>query len=174
MSKHRIGYLLSLLITVAGCSHQHGDHDHGYNHDHSHVHTRHHGISVPLFSGQQRVAFAELKLHDDKGDLELWLTMDEIGGKPFDLLLDSDITVSFPKLAKEVTLKVRNRENNEDEGGKGNIRDGKTNYFIFPGETVANAVFLTGKDFSSEAVISFVADGVKYSAEPFMLRPHTH
>jgi hypothetical protein len=178
--------LLSLLIIAAGCSqkhdgHEHNDHEHGHGHTHNHAqshghgHARHHGIAVPLYSGQQQAEFAELKLHDDKGDLELWLTKDDAGGDPFDLSLDSEITVSFPKLeAKTVALWVRNSEKNEDEDGKGNIRDSKTNYFIFPGDTEADAAFLIGKDFASSVVISFVAGDVKYTTEPFELRPHTH
>lgn len=173
--------LLSLLIAVTGCSHTHHDHDHDHDHAHthghahSHGHTPHHGITAPVYSPQRRVGYAELKLHDDKGDLELWLTKDRVGSYPFDLPLDSVVTVTFPKLnAKTVVLRVRNTEKNEDEDGNGNIRKSKTNYFIFPGDTAAAAAFLTGKDFAADVVVSFVAGGVQYTTEPFELRPHTH
>ena len=165
----RTAFLMSLMALVTGCLQQH---DH--SHEHGHSHTRHHGIAVPLFSDQKQAAYAELKLHDDKGDLELWLTIDEDGHSAFDLLLESKITVYFPKLAKTVVLKVRNQKNNEDEDGTANIRNKKTNYFIFPGDTGTDATFLIGKSFASEAIISFVADGKKYTTKPFILRPHTH
>ena len=173
----RLGFFLSLLFIIAGCAQQHGSYayNHGHTHGHGHTHTLHDGIVVPLFSAQQPVGFAELKLHDDKGDLELWLAKDNAGGNPFDLPLNSEITVSFIKLdTKTATLQVRNIEKNEDEDGKGNIRGSKTNYFIFPGDTGADATFLTGKEFASEVVISFVVDGVIYTTETFKLRPHTH
>ncbi len=171
--------LLSLLFIIAGCVQQQGGHTYSYGHTHghgdSHSHTLHDGIVVPLFSAQQHVGFAELKLHDDKGDLELWLTKDEAGGNPFDLPLNSEIAVSLSKPGtKSVALRVRNIEMNEDEEGKGNIRDSKTNYFIFPGDTGADAAFLMGKDFASETVISFVVGGVRYTTGTFKLRPHTH
>ena len=38
---------------------------------------------------------------------------------------------------KVVELRVRNATKNEDEDGTANVRAGKTNYFIFPGETGA-------------------------------------
>lgn len=180
-------FLLSLLFIITGCtlpkinqnySHEHA-HEHadsyGHTHEHTHSDSSHHGIVVPLFSAQQHVGFAEIKLHDDKGDLELWLTLDKNKGTPFDLALDSNITVSFQKLdTKKVALRIRNIEKNEDEDGKGNIRDNKTNYFIFPGDTGADATFLIGKGFSTETVISFEVDGVRYTTNTFKLQPHTH
>lgn len=191
----RFGVLFSLMI-AAGCSRQHDhshDHDHAHGHDHTHVHKKemqvsrkkslgaildmapHHGILVPFSSKQALTGYAELKLHDDKGDLELWLTKDAAGAGPYDLALNSVITVTFPDLnQKKVELRVRNSDKNEDEAGKGNIRDNKTNYFIFPGETGIDAAFLVGKDFSSKVVITFSDGGVEYSTDPFELRPHTH
>ena len=143
--------------------------------DHGHEHTPHDGVVVPFRSGPSQAGFLELKLHDDKGDLELWLTKDKAGDSPFDLPLDSMVTVSFPQLGgKAVELKIRNDKQNEDEDGKGNIRNNKTNYFIFPGDTKADASFLVGKGFVAEVVISFASDGVTYSTAPFKLSPHSH
>ena len=167
------------MLIVAGCAKQedadeHG-HDHGHSHGHTHGHTPHMGIVTPFRSGQAQTGFAELKLHDDKGDLELWLTEDKAGAEPFDLPLDSVITVSFPKLGrKTVELRIRNRDKNEDEGGKGNIRNNETNYFIFPGDTGADASSLVGRDFATEAVISFAAGSADYATAPFALLPHAH
>jgi len=163
-----------------GHDHDHGDghsHDHsdGGEHAHGHDETPHHGIVVPIWTGQNKVGFAELKLHDDKGDLELWLTEDEKGTKPFDLAKNSVITVTFPELNdKAVKLKIRNGEKNEDEDGKANIRGNNTNYFIFPGDTGADASFLLGKKFVSKVVISFANTDTRYVTDEFVLKPHTH
>lgn len=141
----------------------------------SHEHTPHIGVMASFNSGQTKSGFVELKLHDDKGDLELWLTKDKDGSEPFDLALDSVIQVSFPELdSKVVKLKIRNDKENEDENGQGNIREKKTNYFIFPGDSKADPSFLVGKKFSSKVIVSFTSEGVKYSTKPFKLSPHTH
>ena len=117
----------------------------------------------------------ELKLHDDKGDLELWLTEDEKGTAPIDLPLDAKISVTFVDMDnKVVTLAVRNTEKNEDEDGLPNIRDGKTNYFIFPGDTGADASWLQGKAFRAKVVVSFEHAGKTVKSEAFELAPHTH
>ncbi|VGO15874.1 hypothetical protein PDESU_04461 [Pontiella desulfatans] len=147
------------------------DDDQGHGHDH----TPHDGIIVPFRTGQSQAGFLELKLHDDKGDLELWLTKDKAGATPFDLPLDSMVAVLFPQLGgKTVELQVRNDQQNEDEDGKGNIRNKKTNYFIFPGDTKADASFLVGKDFVAEVVISFASEGITHTTAPFKLSPHSH
>ena len=75
---------------------------------------------------------------------------------------------------KEVWLRARNNVDNEDEDGKANIRSGKTNYFIFPGNTSESADFLVGKDFSSTVEVSFIADGKLFNTDAFVLMPHTH
>ena len=175
--------LLALLI-ITGCTVQEPKqtkYDHPHSHAaHKHATTGHHhaphmGIVIPFYAKQANVGFAELKLHDDKGDLELWLTKNEAGTKPFDLPLNSAIKVSFLNLdTKGVELHIRNNKKNEDEEGKGNIRNNKTNYFIFPGNTGNDASFLMGKDFTAETIISFKADGTSYTTNPFKLYPHTH
>ncbi len=160
--------LLVLSLFLVGCEPP-NPHD-----DHGHAHTPHHGIVKPFQNGGEDAGFVELKLHDDKGDLELWLTQDEAGKNPYDLPLDAVITVEFPKLEKTVKLQVRNTSNNEDEDGKGNIRDGKTNYFIFPGDTGVDPAFLVGKEFSSSVVVSFEVEGNTLKTQSFELSPHTH
>ena len=71
-------------------------------------------------------------------------------------------------------LRVRNTDKNEDEAGQGNIRDGRTNYFIFPGDSGVDASFLVGRDFASEAVVAFAVDGTAHQTQVFVLRPHVH
>lgn len=173
--------VVTVLITCSGCS---STLSNGANqpeaevyHADEHTHTPHVGIMVPFFAvgTEKQQGFAELKLHDDKGDLELWLTRDSSGILPFDLSLDSVITVAFADLNnKQVSLKVRNSHTNEDEDGKGNIRNNKTQYFIFPGDSGADASFLVGKGFVATVTISFSSNGVSYITKPFELSPHTH
>ena len=187
--------VLTALLFLSGCTpeevgnpqvHSHDDNhrqslkqiyrsSYQVNSEHGHVHTPHMGIVAPFRSGESQVGFVELKLHDDKGDLELWLTNDEAGTKPYDLSLNTAITVSFLNMEqKNVELRVRNSEENEDEQGKSTVRGNKTNYFIFPGETGSDASFLVGKGFVAEVAITFTAEGVTYTTNPFELKPHTH
>lgn len=144
--------------------HEDGDHDHA-------EHGMHDGVVAALEGGH---GYVELKLHDDLGDLELWLTTDEDGKTPLDLPLDATIKVSFAGKGKIVELKVRDTEKNADEDGKANLRDGKTNYFIFPGRSGADASWLKGADFDDEVVVAIKAGSASYTTAKFELRPHTH
>ena len=156
------------------------DHPHGGGHKHlgesSNIpHTPNHGIVTAFRSENKLKGVVEIKLHDDKGDLELWLTKDKAGTKPYDIPLNSTITVLFPNMEQgTVELKVRNQQRNEDENGKLNIRDQKTNYFIFPSSSGDDASFLVGEKFVTDVVVSFTIDGVTYTTDEFKLRPHTH
>jgi hypothetical protein len=139
-------------------------------------HPAHDGVVAPLRGKTGEIlGYVELKLHDDKGDLELWLGEDPSMAKPIDLPLDAAPTVTFPERSgKVVTLRVRNAEQNEDEEGTPSVRAGKTNYFVFPGETGADAAWLMGKEFAAKVVVAFSRDGTDLSTEPFELHPHTH
>ncbi len=180
----KYGVTATLIFTTGCCifsrHYQHigvpTEHQHHHNGgDHNHEHTPHAGVIAPFMSDEMQTGFAELKLHDDKGDLELWLTTDKDGKQPFDLPLTSVIIVTFPELNnKWVQLRVRNSQTNEDEYGKANIRNGKTNYFIFPGETGADAKFLMGVDFATKATITFEAEGKIHNTKSFILSPHVH
>ena len=148
--------------------HAHDDHDHA-------AHGAHDGTLAAFMAVDGSVAGRlELKLHDDKGDLELWLMKGEEGEEPFDLPLDAKLLVGFAKgPTKSVTLMVRNTDRNEDEDDVANNRNGKTNYFIFPGDTGADATFLMGAEYSNEVTVTFTKDGAAYATEVFTLKPHT-
>lgn len=133
----------------------------------------HHGIVARATGGENSI-WLELKLHDDKGDLELWLYRDLKEVTPFDLPLGTSIQAEFPEMSRTVTLGVRNREQNEDEGGQPNVRAGKTNYFIFPGDSGQDPSRLQGRTFLSSVKISFAADGVAWASASFLLVPHAH
>ncbi len=141
-------------------------------HGHVHEETPHHGIMAALEGGAGTL---ELKLHDDKGDLELWLTKDSAGEQPLDLPLSTVIRVTLiDKGNRTVELRVRNTDRNEDEDDVGTIRAGKTNYFIYPGETGADASWLQGKTFNSLTVVKLEINGKAVSSEEFSLAPHVH
>ena len=143
--------------------------------DHGHDHAPNHGIMVAMKSNMIPVAYAEVKLHDDKGDIEIWLTTDEAGTQPFDLPLDATVTLITSKLEPAgVELKVRNTTQNEDENGNPTIRNNQTNYFIFPGDTGADASHFQGKDFATPAQVRFTVQGALVISEEFELRPHVH
>jgi len=174
--------LMSTLI-LTGCSNKSepqdeapapsAEHDHQEEHDHDHA--PHHGIMVPMLSNGIPVAYAEVKLHDDKGDIEVWLTADEAGTQPFDLPLDARIDLITSKLEPAgVVLKVRNTTQNEDENGNPTIRNNQTNYFIFPGDTGEDASRFKGKEFVTPAQVRFYVQGALVITKEFELRPHVH
>jgi len=135
----------------------------------------HQGIMVPMLSNGIPVAYAEVKLHDDKGDIEVWLTADEAGTQPFDLPLDSRIDLITSKLEPAgVVLSVRNTSQNEDENGNPTIRNNQTNYFIFPGDTGEDASRFKGKEFITPAQVRFYVQGALVITKEFELRPHVH
>jgi hypothetical protein len=145
-------------------------------HGHEHGPTPHEGV-VAAFHGPEGVlaGHLELKLHDDTGDLALWLAKDAAIAAPFDLPLAATVRVQFVDVGnRTVELRVRNATKNEDEAGVANVRDGRTNYFIFPGESGADAAWLVGAKFASIVKVTFDADGRTYTSEEFMLVPHTH
>jgi len=119
------------------------------------------------------VGFIELKLHDDAGDLELWICKDGAMTEPLDFPASTTITATFATMDnKSVELNVRNNEKNEDEDGNENMRDGMTNYFIFPGESDQDPAFLVGEKFRSTTTLTFTCEGKAYTAPPFVLVPH--
>jgi len=143
---------------------------------HHNVTPAHDGVAAPLLDTKGRVAgWLELKLHDDKGDLELWLTENGEGGGALDISLDATPVATFPGLDNRmVKLNVRNTTKNEDENGVANIRGGRTNYFIFPGGTGADASWLMGADFKSTVSVSLHGWAATLSTLPFVLVPHSH
>ena len=109
------------------------------------------------------------------GDLELWLSSPAGGGtEPLDVPADTAVLVSFLSHdGREVELKIRNADQNEDEDGTPNMRDGRTNYFIFPGETDTDAKWLMGLEWRGVVRIDFTSGGVPYTCDPFVLVPHS-
>ena len=132
------------------------------------------GVLAALYGTDgARVGTAELKLHDDKGDLELWL-FDSAGKRAMGLPPETLVTVKlYVDPARTVELRVRNTTKNEDEDGRSTMRGGMTHYFIFPGNTGTDASWLQG-EFSAAAIIQLSIDGEAVASRPFMLAPHSH
>ncbi len=106
------------LMKAVGMPHVH-DHDHGPNH----------GILVALAdAGGKAAGYAEVKLHDDEGDLEVWLYEDDHGRRPLRRPLDT--TLRLVAGERTVRLAVRDRETNPDEKGTPTIHEGATHYFV--------------------------------------------
>ena len=163
-----LAFTLALLVLVA-CNKASGS----TRHTHAHAHGPHDGM-VASFEGGSTSGHLELKLHDDKGDLELWLGQDDRLTTPFDLPLDATLEVDVIDNGRRIILRPRNRSQNEDESDKPNIRNGKTNYFIFPGQSGEDASWLKGKKFKSLVVVRFTRDGSEFISQEFTLAPHTH
>lgn len=129
------------------------------------------GFLYPLFDGEgTQVGMAELKLHDDAGDIELWLTSGGHGGPAWDIPVDSKLNLEFPDLGKKIVLAVWDTSENRDEAGKVTVREGATNYFVFPGETGVDATWLVGEEFVAKAVLKLDAG----STGEIVFRPHAH
>ncbi len=144
----------------------------GHGHEH---HDGPHGGIPAMFTGGAISGHLELKLHADKGDLELWLGVDDKLSKPFDLPLTSGVEVEFVDIdGRKIALRARNQAKNEDEDGNANVRDGKTNYFVYPSGDGEDASWLKGETFQSIAIARFQSNGVEFTSEEFVLKPHVH
>lgn len=166
--KNRPG-LLAILLVAGGC----GDNPKALTHSHEGL-GPHSGEAATFLSGVI-TGHLELKLHDDKGDLELWLCEDEKFEQPFDLALDAAVEVEFLDVdGRKITLRPRNTGKNEDEAGQPNVRAGKTNYFIFPSRDGEDASWLQGVQFQSNVIVRFTRDGQAFASEKFVAKPHVH
>lgn len=129
------------------------------------------GFLFPVFDTEgKQSGTVEIKLHDDAGDLEVWLNKGGYEGAPWRLPLDTTLTLAFPSEGKKINLAVRDTERNEDESGESTIFDGKTNYFVFPADTGVDASWLMGSEFAAKAELVFGTE----TTGSFVLRPHVH
>ena len=146
----------------------------GHGHEHKFEEGPHSGVSVTFASGDAS-GHLELKLHDDKGDVELWLSEDDAHSEPFDLSLASVIEIEFVDVGgRKISLHPRNQQKNEDEDGHPNVRGERTNYFIYPSAAGEDAEWLKGKEFQSIVIVRFTRGGMTFVSEEFVLTPHVH
>jgi hypothetical protein len=126
------------------------------------------GVLVELRNASGNPAgWAEVKLHGDAGDLELWLARDYRITSP---LLVPVAVVAKLELAgpgRALELRVRDAAANKDERGRVTVAEGRTHYLVYPGDTGADASWLKGEDFRSRARLTL--EGL--TAE-FDLKPH--
>jgi len=119
--------------------------------------------------------FLEVKLHGDAGDMEMWLHARNEGSRPTPLDVPKETVLrltSSSHAGKTVELRVRNMDKNEDEAGAANMRNDRTNYFIFPGESGQDPEWLKGEKWRGMVTVAFEAEGKSYGCEPFILVPH--
>lgn len=155
---------------VAFCT---GETDHQVDFD-SPLHG-HGGVRTALFdesSPDERIGFAELKLHDDAGNLELFLQRDLRLTEPLDVPLDASVDLVFPTHEERVvTLRPRDSKTNPNERGDSMLREGRTNYFIFPTQG-EDARWLRGTGFRARVFLKITSNGRTLVTRTFGLRPH--
>lgn len=134
----------------------------------------HSGVPVQLTSDRAEIVFGELKLHDDKGDLELWLARDSSGEDPFRVPVSTTITLEVREPERRITLAPRDTTHNKDEAGTSRIVAGQTDYFVFPGESGADAAWLQGREFIAEVRLSSEISGTRFTSGWITLVPHHH
>jgi len=113
--------------------------------------------------------WAEVKLHGDAGDLELWLARDNRIADPLTVPVATVAKLELLGPSRTVELRVRDAESNKDERGRATIADGRTPYLIYPGETGDDPSWLKGEGFRSRARLS-----VGELTAEFELLPHAH
>ena len=129
------------------------------------------GFLFPIFGPEKKqVGTAEIKLHDDAGDIEVWLMKGGYGGEPWLIPSISVLSLEFPGLNQKISLSVRDHNHNQDESGTSTIVNGKTNYFVFPGESGVDPSWLIGADFAAKGELIFLDN----TTGSFVLRPHVH
>ncbi|KAH8064207.1 hypothetical protein JL721_8350 [Aureococcus anophagefferens] len=106
------------------------------------------------------------------GGGELWLT--DLKGGPLDVPHSAFVALKCASLGRAVKLGIRNLDSNEDEDGVPNMRDGETNYFIFPAVPGTDASWLKGTEWRAAVEVRISAgDGASLEAKPFILVPHS-
>ncbi|MEO0662743.1 MAG: hypothetical protein AAFZ87_14495, partial [Planctomycetota bacterium] len=80
------------------------------------------GFRFPVFDAEGgQLGTAEFKLHDDAGDVEVWLTQGGHGGDPWRLAVDTTLELHFPDLERGLTLAARDAERKIDVIFNGNV-----------------------------------------------------
>lgn len=113
--------------------------------------------------------WAEVKLHGDAGDLELWLARDRRITVPLAVPAAAVAKLELAGPGRAAELRARDTVANKDERGRATLADGRTHYLVYPGETGADASWLKGEDFRSPAKLT--VEGLSAS---FELTAHGH
>ncbi|MFM1848928.1 MAG: hypothetical protein RL417_2402 [Pseudomonadota bacterium] len=134
----------------------------------------HGGVIARCKSEDEKPIYAEIKLHDDKGDIELWLAQSADFKTSLLLPVATRLSLTFREHPKTIALAVRDEKSNKDEDGVSHLKDGGTDYFVFPGETGADAAWLQGGEFIDEAALSIEGAALGVSCPVITVVPHTH
>lgn len=116
-----------------------------------------------------RVGWAEVKLHSDAGDIELWISRDIRISQPLPVPVATIAKLEVLASGRTIELRARDSETNKDERGRATVVDARTHYLVFPGETGTDASWLMGDDFRSPARLT--VEGI---SSDFELIPHAH
>jgi hypothetical protein len=133
----------------------------------------HGGVLAPFTVGTRR-GFIELKFDPNTAELELWIANDHAIKRPIYLPADAEVMVSLEAPAHHLRLVLRDRERNEDFNGTPNMRDGKTYYFTFPGDSDEESSWLMDDEIDTPATVTFVIDGEPVVVGPFRLVKEQH
>jgi len=128
------------------------------------------GGAIAGFTGPdgKPAGLAKLWLGDRTGELEVWLATTK--GMTFDVPLDTVIQVKMiDKKGRTVELRIKDKKLNHFEDAKSNIRNGKSNYFVFPGDREVDVRWLASPIFRAVCVVSFTVDGKRYTTQSFAL-----
>lgn len=134
----------------------------------------HGGVVAGCASPRQGGLFAEVKLHDDKGDIEVWFGEDGDFKKPYLIDPRAKVSLRFYERSRSIDLAVRDLTSNNDETGVSRLKNGLSDYFIFPGESGSDATWLSGGEFIDEVTLTLQKSDETVHCETVTLVPHVH
>lgn len=128
------------------------------------------GILVAIRTGEVVSGYAEIRFHAEFGEMEAWLGTDASMSSPLDVPVATQLVMrSTAASGGETRLAVRDQERNEDEEGNVNVRDGATNYFVYPTDYSEEPARPVGASGDTPVFIEFEAGGKKYRTSEFRL-----
>ena len=163
-----VGLGLMVAVHEIGHGHGHGDSEHG-------AHGQREGILAPFHDGTgAEVGRMEWKLDTDAGLLEVWISSGGGDGMPFDLPVTERVTLTFHDLDRSIDLVVLDPVENVDSDGYATVREGRTNYFVFPVGEGVDVAWLEDDAFASQVSATFMRDGTLYTGAVFKLVAYDH
>ena len=130
------------------------------------------GTLVAIMDGEALSGHAEVRFHAEFGELEVWLGTDASMSSPLDVPVATVLMLRTATGDSAGTrLAVRDPERNEDEEGNVNVRDGATNYFVYPTDYSEEPSPPVGASGDTPVFIEFEAGGKTYRTSEFELVP---
>ena len=154
---------------------------HTFAHDLEHTAEAHdaHGVRDGLLApfhdaAGEEAGRIEWKLDTKTGRIEAWILTGGGDGEPFEIPVDARLTLTFHDLDRSLDLVVKDPQANVDSDGYATVRDGRTNYFVYPVEATDGPAWLKDAAFASEVSATFIRDGIRYTGALFTLMPFDH